>query len=84
MRYFGDFNPGGDQDPAKAVDAFTIINASLGIGNPDGVWDLTLWGKNITDEEYAQGMFNSVAQPGSLSGYPNDPSLYGVTFTYSL
>ena len=84
LRYFGDFNPGGDQDPAKAVDAFTIINASLGIGNPDGVWDITLWGKNITDEEYAQGMFNSVAQPGSLSGYPNDPSLYGVTFTYSL
>ena len=84
LRYVGDYNPGGDQDPAKSVDAFTVINASAGIGNPDQGWDLTLWGKNITDEEYAQGIFNAVAQPGSLSGYPNDPSLYGLTFTLSL
>ena len=84
LRYVGDFNPGGDQDPTKAVDAFTVINASLGVGNPDKGWDLTLWGKNVTDEEYAQGIFNAVAQPGSLSGYPNDPSLYGLTFTLSL
>ncbi len=84
LRYVGDFNPGGDQDPTKAVDAFTVINASLGVGNPDKGWDLTLWGKNIFDEEYAQGIFNAVAQPGSLSGYPNDPPLYGLTFTLSL
>jgi outer membrane receptor protein involved in Fe transport len=84
LRYVGDYNPGGDQDPHKAVDAYTIINASVGIGNPDNGWDVTVWGKNITDEEYAQGIFNAVAQPGSLSGYPNDPSLYGVTFTLSL
>ena len=84
LRYVGDYNPGGDQDPNKAVDAFTVINASVGVGNSDGRWDLVLWGKNIFDEEYAQGMFNSVAQAGSLSGYPNDPPLYGLTFTLSL
>lgn len=84
LQYVGDYNPGGDQAPQKSVDAFTVINASVGLGNPDKGWDLTLWGKNITDEEYAQGMFDAVAQPGSLSGYPNDPPLYGLTFTLAL
>jgi len=42
-------------------------------------WDFTLWGRNITDDEYLLSSFPSVAQAGSFSGYPNQPRTYGLT-----
>ena len=84
VRYSAESNLGGDQAPQKVRDAYTLVNASAGIGDPEKGWSLTLWGKNLLDEEYAQGIFDSVGQPGSLSGYPNDPLMYGLTFRYIL
>lgn len=78
--YGSDINLAGDQAPGKERSSFTLFNASAGIGSPDGRWDVTLWGKNVFDEEFPQGIFDAVAQPGSLNGYPNDPPLYGLTF----
>jgi iron complex outermembrane recepter protein len=61
-----------------------LLNASVGFGNPDQGWQIIGFVKNITNEEFAQSTFNSVAQPGGINGYPNDPRTYGVTvrFTY--
>lgn len=54
------------------------INASLGL-----TWDndlsVTLWGRNLNDDEYFQSAFPTVAQAGSVNGYPNAPKTYGVT-----
>jgi len=65
------------------VQAQTLLNASVGISNPDQGWQLIGWIKNITNDEFAQGIFDSVAQPGSLNGYPNDPRTYGATLRFS-
>ena len=43
-------------------------------------YELLLWGRNLTDDEYLLTAFPSVAQTGSLSAYPNQPRTYGVTF----
>ena len=53
------------------------VNASIGVSK--GNYDLTLWGRNLTDDEYLVSAFPSVAQPGSFSGYPNTPKTYGLT-----
>lgn len=82
-QYSSNINLGGDQAPGKERGSFTLFNASVGISNADQGWALTVWGKNLTDEKYAQGIFDSVAQPGSLNGYPNDPRTYGVTLRLS-
>lgn len=66
-------------DPHSFQKGTTLINASAGVSFADGKWELSIWGKNLTDEEFAQGIFDSVAQAGSFSGYPNDPTTYGVT-----
>ena len=42
-------------------------------------FEAMLWGRNLTDDEYLQSSFPSVAQPGSYSGYPNQPRTYGIT-----
>ncbi len=38
-------------DPNSAQDAYTKLNARIGIGADDGRWDLALIGRNLTDEE---------------------------------
>jgi len=53
------------------------LNASVGVTR--GNYDITLWGRNLNNDEYLVSAFPSVAQPGSFSGYPNPPRTYGLT-----
>jgi len=55
-----------------------LLNASVGLSTESG-WDFMLWGRNLTDDEYLLSAFPSVFQLGSLSGYPNAPTTYGLT-----
>lgn len=55
-----------------------LINASAGIVTENGL-GVTIWGRNIFGEEYITTAFPSVAQTGSISGYPSQPATYGVT-----
>lgn len=41
-----------DLDPLSRSGSYTLVNASVGISSEDEVWNLSLWGKNLTDEEY--------------------------------
>ena len=54
------------------------LNVSAGLRWANG-FEAMLWGRNVTDDEYLQSAFPSVAQPGSFSGYPNQPATYGLT-----
>jgi hypothetical protein len=40
----------------------------------DDTWSVELWGQNITDEEYAQVMFDATFQGSSASGTPTAPA----------
>jgi len=54
------------------------VNASTGLAWENG-FEVMLWGRNLTNDEYLLSAFPSVAQAGSFSGYPNQPRTYGVT-----
>ncbi len=56
----------------------STFNASAGFTTEGGL-GVTFWGRNIFDDEYITTAFPSVAQGGSISGYPNPPATYGVT-----
>ena len=60
---------------ARSVDS---LNASFGVSTDSG-WDFTLWGRNLTDDEFLMSAAPGVFQLGSFSGYPNPPRTYGVT-----
>ncbi|MBL1430118.1 MAG: TonB-dependent receptor [Robiginitomaculum sp.] len=75
--YRSGFNPGTDLNVLKEQPGTTILSASVGMRAD--AWDLSLWGKNLTDAQVFQGVFDTVFQAGSLSGYPIDPATYGVT-----
>ncbi|MFT7321539.1 TonB-dependent receptor domain-containing protein, partial [Congregibacter sp.] len=58
------------------------FNASAGMTFASGL-ELNFWGRNINGDEYLLSAFPSVAQAGSVSGYPNQPRTYGLTLKYS-
>jgi outer membrane receptor protein involved in Fe transport len=61
-RWVSDYNTGSDLDPEKEQDAFGLLNARIGLGASDLSWALELWGRNLTDETYAQVAFDAFAQ----------------------
>ncbi|WP_340587050.1 TonB-dependent receptor [Erythrobacter alti] len=79
-------NPDGTiADGQPAIDAglpFTgrqnNLTASLTYESEAG-FAVSIWGRNILDDRYLGTVFDSPAQPQSVSGYPNDPATYGIT-----
>ena len=57
------------------------INAALTFQHISG-FELSVYGRNLTNAKYLTTIFPSVAQSGSISGYPNAPRTYGVTARY--
>jgi iron complex outermembrane recepter protein len=54
------------------------LNASIAFAMGNGL-EVSLWGRNLTEPKYNPVIFASVAQSGSLSGYPSPPKTYGAS-----
>ncbi|MGB4345991.1 MAG: TonB-dependent receptor, partial [Burkholderiaceae bacterium] len=73
---------------AAAVDAarpyrreVNEVNASITWAMASGL-EITAWGRNITNDRYLLNVFDSPAQPQSITGYTNQPRTYGGTVRY--
>ena len=53
------------------------VNASITYAMQNG-FEVSVWGRNLLDDRYIRQIFDSPAQIGSISGYPNQPRTYGV------
>ena len=67
-------------DPIIAADSYTIVNARVGIFNERRDWEVTLWGRNLSDELYVVQGLNTGLGAGNRNY--NAPRTYGVSFTY--
>jgi outer membrane receptor protein involved in Fe transport len=89
-KYMSEYNTGSDLDVEKQQDAYTVVNARVGIGRKDKRWGVELWAQNLTDEEYMQVAFDAPLQaPGtslphdplnSYNAFLGAPRTYGLTF----
>ncbi|MCW1381533.1 TonB-dependent receptor [Novosphingobium sp. KCTC 2891] len=77
-----------DMGVAAAVDAarpfrreVSEVNASITYALANGL-ELTAWGRNLTNDRYLLNVFDSPAQPHSVTGYTNQPRTYGGTVRY--
>ncbi|NQY97542.1 MAG: TonB-dependent receptor [Henriciella sp.] len=72
MQYIGEQNVGANtnNNPQTIQEAYSLLNARVGLAAPDNSWRLTLWGKNLTEEGYCTSKFS---QPfgGSLNATAN-------------
>jgi len=73
----------GIDHPGTQADSYSIFNARLGYVTEDGVWDLSLWVKNFTDEEYVPALFDITPFTGSIIEAPGAPRWAGVTAKYN-
>ncbi len=55
------------------------LSASISYEFSDLELDVSVWGRNLLNDRYLLSLFDSPGQPGSISGYPNQPRTYGVT-----
>ncbi len=78
-KWTDDTHYGADNDPDKTRDSYSLFNASFGLISADERYEVSIWGRNLTDEVYWLGVFNAVGREGSLSSRHSDPRTYGVT-----
>jgi iron complex outermembrane recepter protein len=69
----------GTLDPVGEQDSYTRLSARVGIGASDGRWDVSVIGRNLTEEEVLD-----VSQPlfGYYLGYLGAPRTVAVQATY--
>jgi iron complex outermembrane receptor protein len=85
-KYLSEYNTGSDLHPSKLQDAYTLVNARIGIGSESGHWMLEAWAQNLTDQDYLQVGFNGPFQVDenndAISVYDaflGAPRTYGLT-----
>ncbi len=72
-----------DNNPFLAQDSYWLVGARVTYLPPGENWDLSFWGKNLTDEEYFVGGFDFRGLAGSI--YPlsvGERMTWGVTGNY--
>ncbi len=76
-KYYNDaFN-----NEVPATDAYTLVNAFITYRDESGHWQVTVEGKNLTDERY----FGTALPIGqTVVVYPNDPRTFSVRVKYAL
>ena len=87
VKYTSEYNTGSNLDPRKIQDAFTLVNARVGLGSADQHWTVELWAQNLTDEEYFEVAFDATLQGSSTGATPTSmidaflgaPRTFGVT-----
>jgi iron complex outermembrane receptor protein len=60
------------------IDGYGILNTVIGFRS-DGPWEVSVWGRNLTDEEYLQNVTIQSGNSGLVLGTPGDPLTFGVT-----
>lgn len=57
-------------------EAYTLIDANIAYTTPSGRWTATLWGKNLTDENYAN--WGSTLGALGENRFPGNPRTFGI------
>lgn len=58
-----------------------LFNASAGLSFENG-WGISVFARNLFNDEYLLSAFPGVIQPGTVNGYANTPRLWGFALTY--
>ena len=81
-RYQGKMYFDPDNNDLAVTHSYDVWDARLGWSSTDGEWDISLWGKNLTDEEYRTQIFSTGGGTRAFFN-PGNPSTYGLTVAYS-
>jgi iron complex outermembrane recepter protein len=63
--------------------AYSLVDGGVGIGTPDGLYEVSIYAKNLLDEEYATGA-NTFSSSGAVTAQPGYGRTFGVVFRAKL
>jgi iron complex outermembrane recepter protein len=66
-------------NPLFVIDSYGLLNASIGVGAPAKGWDLSIWGRNLTDEYYWSAVSSNA---NVVVRFPGKPTTYGASLTW--
>jgi iron complex outermembrane receptor protein len=78
--YQSDFYFDQNENPLAEQNAFTLFNGNISYDIND--WQFVLWGKNLTDKEYSQILFDMGAAFGLVQDLRGEERRYGVDIRY--
>jgi iron complex outermembrane receptor protein len=70
------------RDAFNFTESYTTVDARIWLASDDDKWEVALWAKNLTDEEYTENAFNFVDLTGLANHMYGPPRTYGINFTY--
>lgn len=68
-----------NNDPEKALGSYGLVNLRAGLVFARYDASLTLWGRNILDEDSTNTIADAVLQPGRFLAYYKEPTTWGLT-----
>ena len=71
------FNTSSSNSRYADVPGYGLVNARIGIRDGDARWDLSVWVKNLTNEDYFQTL--SPTAQGSITALIGEPRTIGAT-----
>jgi iron complex outermembrane recepter protein len=66
-----------------AIPSYGLLNGLVRLRTNDEHWELTVWGRNLADEEYFTGVANFYSAFGTANWFEGDPRTYGATVRYN-
>ncbi len=81
--YSDEFETQGDLDPLDRADDYTKVNLRFGLRDANDVWELMVYGRNITDEEAQIYKFDVPVLVGSHASMIDEGEVYGARVRYS-
>lgn len=75
------FDPGNARVDGFYQPAYGLLNARVTYLPPEGNWEISVFGKNLADEEYFR---NIVPVSGAGVGTPGDPMTVGVSLNWRM
>jgi iron complex outermembrane recepter protein len=59
------------------IDGYSLVHASIGLRHA-GPWEVSLWARNLLDEEYMQNLTVQAGNSGLIVGTPGDARTVGI------
>ena len=79
-RWQSESTAGNPDDPLYDIDSYGLLNGTIGIYSLDNNWEISLWGRNLTDEYY----WHQVASNANVVlRFAGKPRTYGVSLNYT-
>ena len=82
MKYTDEMYKEATNNPLAETDDYAVVNGRVSLIGADEKWELAVWGKNLSDEDYREQVF-IVDFFGITGDLYNTPRTYGASLTYN-